>query len=1236
MPKIRYPAELPIAAHLDEIRDTLTRERVLVLTGETGCGKTTQLPKLCLELGRGISGMIGHTQPRRLAARSVAQRVADELGVTLGEQVGYSVRFSDRTGEDTLIKLMTDGILLTEIRRDRRLRRYDTLIIDEAHERSLNIDFLLGYLRGLLDQRDDLKVVITSATIDVERFSRHFDDAAVIEVSGRSFPVDVHYREVSPDDTDEGSPIERAIVDCMGEIRDLERGTQGKRDARDVLVFLPGEREIFDAAHFLRQELDEDVEIVPLYARLGTREQQRVFRPGRRRRVVLATNVAETSLTVPGIGYVIDPGLARISRYSPRSKLQRLPVEAISRASAEQRKGRCGRLGPGVCFRLYAEEDFDSRREYTDPEIKRTNLASVVLQMRSLGFGDVTRFPFIDPPDPRAVSAANQLLEELGALDGAKLTSLGKTLARLPVDPSLGRMLIEAARRDCLSEVLIIVSALAAQDPRLRPMEHRGKADAMHAQFDDERSDFLGFVNLWNWFEAQRRKISRNQQRRLCRERFVSHQRMREWRDLHRQLHLACRELGFAENRDRARYEEIHRALLCGILGNVGLKADQVEYEGARGRKFRIFPGSTLFRRGPRWLISAEIVETSQVYARCSARIEPGWIEDAASHLIKRSHNEPHWRARRGEVMAYERVTLYGLPLVERRLVSYADIEPDLCRELMIRDGLLTGALATQGEFLAHNLELRRGVADLEARARTRDILADERVLFDFYDERIPDDVASARSLERWRRRVEAARPQLLFMDIALMQRRLPEDVTEERYPFELDLDGVSYRFRYRFAPGQTDDGVSVEVRAGQLMLLKVAPLEWLVPGMLEESVAALIRSLPRSIRRQLGPVPDVVAEVLPQLLAPDTYRSGLLRRVLAALLERRGVKVPLDAWNLEALPRHLRINVQLLGSGDKVLDQDRDLEALKARHRAQHDENKPVHWEHEAAGLRDWPDVAEIPEHVVIESAQGPAVAFPALRDCGESVALTLFDDPSAARVEHRKGVLRLAFLAARRAIRDVERELKQRRMTLLESSVFLNGPGLVSQLLRRSVELACFPAGTPRTQLAFNEGVALGKGQIRREALGLMRIVEQLMGRSRELRALMQSLSSPAYAPAVADCREHVARLFHDSFLEDTPPEWLAEFPRFLEAMSYRLAHLQGKVARDAELMAELGGWRQRLDELVQRGEQTATLVEIDWMLEEYGVSLFAQRLKTRVPVSRRRLEKLFEVAEVELGIR
>ncbi|MEJ2131034.1 MAG: ATP-dependent RNA helicase HrpA [Gammaproteobacteria bacterium] len=632
VPQVDYPAELPIAAHLGEIRDSLAAHPALVLAGETGSGKTTQLPKLCLEIGRGVTGAIGHTQPRRLAARSVASRIAEELGVTLGGEVGYSVRFSDRTDDDTLIKLMTDGILLTEIRNDRLLERYDTLIIDEAHERSLNIDFLLGYVRQLLERRDDLKVIITSATIDVERFSRHFGDAPIIEVSGRGFPVEVRYNEVDEDEGDEGSAIERGIVECMAEIRELERARGATRRARDVLVFLPGEREIFDAAHFLRKSLDEDVEILPLYARLSAREQQRVFQGGRRRRLVLATNVAETSLTVPGIGYVIDPGLVRISRYSARSKLQRLPTEATSRASAEQRKGRCGRLAPGVCFRLYAEEDFEARRPYTDPEIKRTNLASVVLQMRSLGFGEIDAFPFIDRPDARAVSAANQLLTELGALERGELTSVGETLARLPVDPSLGRMLLDAAERNCLREVLIIVSALAASDPRERPVDRRSQADELHRKFEDEHSDFLAFVHLWDWFEERRAALSQSQQRKLCRERLLSHQRMREWRDMHRQLHLACRALGLAENTDRARYEAIHRALICGLLGNVGLKADKIEYEGTRGRKFRIFPGSALFRRGPRWVLCAEIVETTQVYARCVARIEPRWIEDAASH----------------------------------------------------------------------------------------------------------------------------------------------------------------------------------------------------------------------------------------------------------------------------------------------------------------------------------------------------------------------------------------------------------------------------------------------------------------------------------------------------------------------------------------------------------------------------------------------------------------------------
>ncbi|MEQ8990382.1 MAG: ATP-dependent RNA helicase HrpA, partial [Pseudomonadales bacterium] len=798
--EIRFPDELPITAHAAEIGELLGRHQVVVVAGETGSGKTTQLPKICLQAGLGAERMIAHTQPRRLAARSVAARIAEELSVPLGEEVGYAVRFSDRTGPRTRLKIMTDGLLLTEIRRDRWLERYDAVIVDEAHERSLNIDFLLGYLRRVIDRRRDLRLIITSATIDVQAFSAHFRDAPVVEVGGRGYPVAVRY--VGGEDSHEAR-----LLACLEEI---EAGPQGR--ARDVLVFQSGEREILDTARMLRAAVGDRMEILPLYARLSQREQQRVFRPGQRRRVVLATNVAETSITVPNIGYVIDPGLARISRYSYRSKLQRLPVEPISRASADQRMGRCGRVAPGVCYRLYDEADYLGRPEYTDPEIRRTNLASVVLSMEAFGLGDPSRFPFLDPPDPGAVRDARRLLEELTALDGRGLTAVGRTMARLPVDPRLARMLVAANAMRCLTELLIIVSGLAVQDPRERPPDKQGSADRAHATFADPRSDFLALLNLWRFFEQARQEHSRSGLKRELEQRFLSPSRMHEWRELHRQLLLAVREHDMTLNDAPADYASVHQAVLSGSLSLIGLHDEKGEYQGPRNLKFRVFPGSALADRTPRWLMAGEIVETRRIYARCVAAVEPAWIEAAAAHLVKRNYSEPHWSERRGEVLAYETVLLYGLPLVERRRISYARIDPDLCRTLMIRDGLVAGAVARPPPFLEHNLALVTELLDEEARGRQRGLLIAEGAQADLYEARLPTSVCSMTQLERWWRRAGEDERQALFFDRPLLTDQAGRPITEDDFPSSLTVRGVEFPLKYRFAPGEPDDGISVRV----------------------------------------------------------------------------------------------------------------------------------------------------------------------------------------------------------------------------------------------------------------------------------------------------------------------------------------------------------------------------------------------------------------------------------------
>ncbi|MGD8498283.1 MAG: ATP-dependent RNA helicase HrpA, partial [Chromatiales bacterium] len=864
-PAIEYPLELPVVARREEIAATIRDHPVVIVCGETGSGKTTQLPKICLELGRGIDGLIGHTQPRRIAARSVAARLAEELGGEIGQHVGFKIRFSDHTRPTGYVKLMTDGILLAEIQQDRLLSRYDTLIIDEAHERSLNIDFLLGYLKQLLPRRPDLKLIITSATIDPERFSRHFDDAPIVEVSGRTYPVDIRYRPLVGEDEDSRDlTLLEGIVQAADELAGEGPG--------DILVFLSGEREIREAAEALRKHHPGHTEILPLYARLSATEQQRVFQSHRGRRIVLATNVAETSLTVPGIRYVIDTGRARISRYSWRSKIQRLPIEAVSQASANQRAGRCGRVSEGVCIRLYDEQDFERRDAFTEPEILRTNLASVILQMEALGLGDIEAFPFVEPPDPRLIKDGYRLLHELGAVDQRnRITALGRRIARLPVDPRLARMLIAAEGQGCLRETLIVVSALAVQDPRERPLEHQQAADQAHARFLDERSDFLAYLNLWEYYQVQRLHLSKSKLRRQCRDEFLSFMRIREWIETHGQLRTLMLESGARENEKDASYAQLHRALLSGLLSHIGIRDEAGEFIGARNRRFRVFPGSGLFKRPPKWLMAAEIAETARVYARTCARIEPEWLEGLARPLMRREVFEPHWQRRAGRAGAYERLSLYGLVVVAKRRIDYTRINPVESRELLIRHALVYGEYKGEPTFLKHNLALVDEVEELEARSRRRDILVDEDSLYAFYDRLLPETITNLAAFERWRAEVEREDPKALFFRREALMRHEAEDITAERFPDTIQVGGLRLPLTYRFEPEAEDDGVSVTVPAAALNQLDRAPFDWLVPGLFEERLVALIRGLPKALRKNFVPAPDF-ARALAQRLP---YRDG-------------------------------------------------------------------------------------------------------------------------------------------------------------------------------------------------------------------------------------------------------------------------------------------------------------------------------------------------------------------------
>ncbi|MDE0350172.1 MAG: ATP-dependent RNA helicase HrpA, partial [Gammaproteobacteria bacterium] len=1079
VPALSFPPELPISSRMDEIVECIRAHPVVIVAGETGSGKTTQLPKACLAAGRGVRGMIGHTQPRRLAARTVAARIAQELDTPLGAQVGFAVRFAQAWGEDTLVKVMTDGLLLAEIQHDRQLDAYDTLILDEAHERSLNVDFLVGYAKKLLRRRADFKLIVTSATIDVEAFQRHFDGAPVVSVGGRGHPVDVVWRE--EDDDDQGDPI----AACLDEIARARSRTA----ARDVLVFLPGEREILETSQRLRRAYRDRYEVLPLYSRLPAREQARIFdsRPSARQRVILATNVAETSVTVPNVGYVIDSGVARISRYSFRSRIQRLPVEPISQASAEQRKGRCGRVAPGTCYRLYSEADYGNRPRYTDPELTRTNLASVVLQMRAFRLGDVSRFPFIDPPDPRAVKDAVRSLHELGALDEDRLTKVGRTMARLPVDPRLARMLIAAARGGCLREMLIVVAALSIQDPRERPPDRRQAADEAHRAYAHPESDFLAFVNLWNALEEVRAERTRSGFRRHLQRHFLSPSRVAEWRSLHRQLLLAARSLGMRLNKADADYAAVHRALLAGSLGFVGLHDEARVYQGARNLKFRIFPGSVLARKGsgPKWVVAAEIAETGQTYARCVARVDARWIEDAAGKLLRRSHSEPHWDARRGEPMVFERATLYGLPVVERRAVRLGPIDPQEAQALFVRhalvgsaDGVVRAGKHPRPAFLDRNLALVRRIVELQAKGRRADVLASGEAQADFYRERLPDDVWSIASLTSWLAKADAAALERLEMTEADLMTRTDAAVSDDDFPSVLRIDGLELRLRYRFAPGEPDDGVSVRVDLGVLPHLRQGPLDWLVPGFFEQKCVELLKALPKSVRRRLAPVPDKAREMTAVLLRADRYREGSLLAGLAERVEADyGVVVGASDWRPDAIAPFLRLNVQVRGPRGRVVDQDRDLGALQARLLARVERGaEAAREQHEQRGLTTFPEDG-VQETLTVDGRAGRVLAYPALRDDGDRVDLVLLTHRSSQRATNRRGYSRMALLSDRRRTRRLRRDIEAAATMALHYATLGPRARLVDELLLAAA-WACFfaeralPAGAPDFEAALDAG--------------------------------------------------------------------------------------------------------------------------------------------------------------------
>jgi ATP-dependent RNA helicase HrpA len=1205
---IEYPPELPITARRDDLLAAIGDHQVVVVAGETGSGKTTQLPKLCLELGRAA---IAHTQPRRLAARTVAQRIADELKVPLGGAVGYAVRFSDRTGPDTRIRLMTDGLLLAETRRDRLLRRYDTIILDEAHERSLNIDFLLGYVKRLLPQRPDLRLIVTSATIDPGQFSRHFDDAPVIEVSGRTYPVEVRYKPV-----EDGDQIE-AIGDA---IEELARAGTG-----DVLVFLSGEREIRDTADALRGRLPTDVEVLPLYARLSTAEQQRVFKPHQRRRIVLATNVAETSLTVPGIRYVVDPGTARVSRYSARLKVQRLPIERISRASADQRKGRCGRTSAGICVRLYSEEDFEERPRFTDPEILRTNLASVILQMAANRLGDIEDFPFLDPPDRRQVRDGVLLLQELRALDAReRLTRVGRRLARVPVDPRLARMVIEAGRRGCADEVIVIAAALSIQDPRERPADHRQAADQQHARFADERSDLLAHLNLWRYLHERQRALSGSAFRRLCRSEYIHFLRVREWQDLVGQLREAARELHIEINQTPAEPDEIHQALLAGLLSHLGMR-DQArrDYQGARGARFAIFPGSSLARRQPNWVMAAELVETSRLWGREVARIEPGWVEPLAEHLARHTYSEPRWDRRRAGVVATERVTVYGLPIVAGRTVAYGSIDPQLSRELFIRRALVERDWDTRHAFFAENGRLLEEVDALERRARRRDVLVSDEVLFAFFDERVPADVVSGAHFDRWWRDERRARPDLLTYTRELLVAPQAADA--------LDADGrpdtwrqgdLSLALTYAFEPGSQSDGVTVHVPLKTLPQLRPDGFEWLVPALREELVTALLRSLPKDLRRPLAPVPDTTAQVLAAL---EPRREPLLDALAREVQRLRGVRVPPGTWDLSNLAPHLRMTFRVEDDDGGLVAEGKDLDALRAEVRPRlRAALSAASAGLERTGLTEW-SIGDLPRIVALPGTGQTVRGYPALVDEGATVGVRVLDTSAAQAATMAAGTRRLLLLTIPSPMRWVTDHLIGPARLALAGAPHGSAAAALDDVLVAAVDALVAAAGGPAWDAAafarLRDDVA---GELADETLRVATAVVEVFDAASDVEQRLQTLRADALQEARQDVARQLGRLVYPGFVAATGAARLPDLLRYLRAAARRLERLPDNPAVDRDRM-------RAIHELEQAYEARRTagrpVPEVPWLLEELRVSQFAQGLGTRQPVSAKRIRRLLE---------
>ncbi|MGA5559377.1 ATP-dependent RNA helicase HrpA [Streptomyces lavendulocolor] len=1246
VPEVTYPEQLPVSQKKDDILEAIRDHQVVIVAGETGSGKTTQIPKICLELGRGVRGMIGHTQPRRIAARTVAERVADELKTPLGEAVGWKVRFTDQVGGDTFVKLMTDGILLAEIQTDRELRAYDTIIIDEAHERSLNIDFLLGYLAQLLPKRPDLKVVITSATIDPERFSRHFGDAPIVEVSGRTYPVEVRYRPLLEEDSEESDRDQiTAICDAVDELQAEGPG--------DILVFLSGEREIRDTADALVKKKLRNTEVLPLYARLSHAEQHRVFQAHAGRRIVLATNVAETSLTVPGIKYVIDPGTARISRYSHRTKVQRLPIERISQASANQRKGRCGRTSDGICVRLYDEEDFLARPEFTDAEILRTNLASVILQMTAAGLGDIEKFPFIDPPDHRNIRDGVQLLQELGAIDPAqkdpkkRLTQAGRKLAQLPVDPRLARMVLEADKNGCVREVMVIAAALSIQDPRERPAEKQAQADQQHARFKDETSDFLAFLNLWRYVREQQKALSSSAFRRMCKSEYLNYLRIREWQDIYTQLRTVAKQMGIHLNEEDAPEDRVHVSLLAGLLSHIGMKdvkdGAKNEYLGARSAKFAVFPGSALFKKPPRFIMSAELVETSRLWARVNAKIEPEWIEPLAGHLLKRTYSEPHWEKDQAAVMAYEKVTLYGVPIVAQRKVNYGRIDPEVSRELFIRNALVEGDWRTHHKFFADNRKLLTEVEELEHRARRRDILVDDETLFDFYDRRVPEHVVSGAHFDSWWKHKHREEPDLLDFEREMLINEKAGAVTKADYPDSWRQGALKFRVTYQFEPGADADGVTVHVPLQVLNQVTDEGFDWQIPGLREEVVTELIRSLPKPVRRHYVPAPNYAKKFLERAVPLQEPLTVTLAREL-----QRMVGVPVDAgdFDLSRVPDHLKITFRIVDERRRNLAEDKDLEALKLRLRpkARQALSKAAQaatagpsgsgQSLERTGLTDW-TIGTLTKVFETRRAGQPVKAYPALVDAGETVSVRLFDTEAEQVRAMWRGTRRLIMLniPVNPAKFASDRLTNQQKLALSR-----NPHGSVQALFEDCAtaaadRLIADHGGPAWDEESFRKLYDKVRADLVELTIRTVDQVQQILAAWQACERRLKATNSLVLVNNVQDVREQLAALVPPGFVTATGLRRLPDLMRYLVAVDRRLQQMPTSVQRDTTRMEKVHEMQDEyawlLEQLPKGRPVPQEVLDIRWMIEELRVSYFAHALGTAYPVSDKRIVKAIDAA-------